>query len=110
MSRVLFLCGEGRTLSPTAAQLFAEKGLSTDFAGVSPGIDDALTQDQLDWADLIVVMERRHHTRLNERFGRLLAGKKILTLDIRDRFTFMEPALIAELLEKAGPRLTHRDR
>ena len=106
MTRVLFLCGEGRTLSPTAAQVFSDRAnLSTDFAGVDKGAQDALTEDQLDWADLVVVMERRHATRLNERFGRLLAGKKIVTLDIRDRYTFMDPPLIAELMEKAGPRL-----
>lgn len=106
MTRVLFLCGEGRTLSPTAAQLFSEKqSLRTDFAGVDRDAQDGLTSAQLDWADLIVVMERRHQTRLNERFGRMLAGKKIVTLDIRDRYTFMQPALIAELIEKAGPRI-----
>ncbi|MEM7744927.1 MAG: phosphotyrosine protein phosphatase [Pseudomonadota bacterium] len=106
MSRVLFLCGEGRTLSPTAAQIFSDRqSVSTDFAGVDRDAQDSLTPDQLDWADLIIVMERRHQTRLNERFGRMLAGKKVVTLDIRDRYTFMEAALIEELLQKAGPRL-----
>lgn len=103
--RVLFLCGEGRTLSPTAAQVFERPGLSTDFAGVSPGADDTLSTQQIDWADLIMVMERRHAVRLNDRFGRMLAGKKIVVLDIRDRYTFMEQGLVHELTEKAGPQL-----
>ncbi len=106
MKRILFVCGKARVRSPTGAQIFAEwDGIRTDFGGLSNDADDALSADQIDWADLIMVMERRHHTRLNARFGRMLAGKKVLVLDIRDRFTFMEPALIEELLEKVGPRL-----
>lgn len=104
--RVLFICGRARVRGPTAAQVFADRaGIRTDFAGVGPGADDALSAEQIDWADTIMVMERRHAARLNDRFGRMLAGKKILVLDIRDRYTFMEPGLVAELEEKAGPRL-----
>ena len=106
MKRVLFICGKARSRSPTAAQVFAAwAGISTDFGGISRDADDALSADQIDWADLIMVMERRHATRLNDRFGRMLAGKKVLVLDIRDRYTFMAQDLIEELLEKAGPRL-----
>lgn len=105
MTRVLFLCSDARALSPTAAQIFERPGLRTDFAGVGTGADDALSTEQLDWADLIMVMERRHAVRLNDRYGRQLAGKKIVVLDIRDRYTFMEQGLIDELHEKAAPRL-----
>lgn len=106
MKRVLFVCGKARVRSPTAAQIFADwEGVRTDFGGLSNDADDALSSDQIDWADIIMVMERRHATRLNDKFGRMLAGKKILVLDIRDRFTFMEAELIDELLSKAGTRL-----
>ncbi len=106
MKRVLFLCGKARARSPTAAQVFADwSGISTDFAGISNDADDALSADQIDWADVIMVMERRHATRLNDRFGRVLAGKQILVLDIRDRYTFMQQDLINELMDKAAPRL-----
>ncbi len=106
MKRVLFLCGKARVRSPTAAQVFAEwSGVSTDFAGISNDADDTLSADQIDWADLIMVMERRHASRLNDRFGKMLAGKKVLVLDIRDRYTFMQQGLINELMDKAGPRL-----
>ncbi|MEM9061327.1 MAG: phosphotyrosine protein phosphatase [Pseudomonadota bacterium] len=106
MKKILFICGKARSRSPTAAQIFAEwDGLRTDFGGLSNDADDALSADQIDWADVIMVMERRHQTRLNDRFGRQLAGKQVLVLDIRDRFSFMDPALVEELMEKAGPRL-----
>ena len=106
MKRVLFVCGKARARSPTAAQVFASwEGIRTDFGGISNDADDALSADQIDWADIIMVMERRHATRLNDRFKKMLAGKKVLVLDIRDRFTFMEAALIEELINKAGTRL-----
>ena len=104
--RVLFICGKARVRSPTAAQVFADRpGVQTDFGGLSRDADDALSSDQLDWADVIMVMERRHATRLQEGWGRVLAGKKVVVLDIRDRYTFMEAGLIEELMNKAGPRL-----
>ena len=106
MKRVLFVCGKARVRSPTAAQVFADwNGIRTDFGGISNDADDALSADQIDWADIIMVMERRHATRLNDRFKKMLAGKKVLVLDIRDRYTFMEADLIEELLNKAGTRL-----
>ena len=106
MKKVLFICGKARVRSPTAAQVFADwDGICTDFGGISNDADDALSADQIDWADVIMVMERRHATRLNDRFRSMLAGKKVLVLDIRDRYTFMQADLIEELLNKAGTRL-----
>lgn len=101
--RILFICGKARARSPTAAQIFADwPGIQTDFAGLSNDADDALSADQIDWADSILVMERRHAARLNDRFRPFLRGKRVIVLDIRDRYTFMEPGLIAELHEKAA--------
>ncbi|MEM0922689.1 MAG: phosphotyrosine protein phosphatase [Pseudomonadota bacterium] len=106
MTRVLFICGKARARSPTAAQIFADlPGVSTDFGGISRDADDALSGDQIAWADLILVMEPRHRQRLTDRFGRLLDGRPVVSLGIRDRFSFMAPELIAELREKAGPYL-----
>jgi predicted protein tyrosine phosphatase len=106
MIRVLFVCGKARARSPTAAQIFAEwEGVQTDFGGISRDADDALSADQIDWADLILVMERRHLTRLSDRFGRRLNGKRMITLGIADRYKFMQPELIQELQARAGPHL-----
>lgn len=106
MKRVLFICGKARARAPTAAQIFAAReGVSTDFGGISRDADDALSADQIEWADIIIVMEPRHRTRLADRFGRLLDGRKVVSLGIRDRYTFMQPELIEELEEKAAPYL-----
>ncbi|MEM6677472.1 MAG: phosphotyrosine protein phosphatase [Pseudomonadota bacterium] len=106
MIRALFICGKARSRSPTAAQIFAEwPGVSTDFGGISRDADDALSLDQIDWADMIFVMEQRHITRLSERFGSALAGRQLVNLRVQDRFRYMEPDLITLLTERAGPYL-----
>ena len=104
--RVLFVSGEARSRSPTAAQVFAEwSGVSTDFGGLSPNADDPVSADQIDWAELILVMEPRHAARLNDRFSSRMAGKAVVTLNIRDSHGFMDPALVQELIDAAGPHL-----
>ncbi|MEL6210755.1 MAG: phosphotyrosine protein phosphatase [Pseudomonadota bacterium] len=106
MKRVLFICGRARSRSPTAAQVFAEwPGVKTDFGGISPDADDVLSADQLDWADVIMVMEQRHRTRLSERYGRALSGRQVINLAIPDNYTFMDPSLVTLLRERAGPHL-----
>jgi predicted protein tyrosine phosphatase len=104
--RVLFICGKARARSPTAAQIFAGRdGVQTDFGGISRDADDALSADQIDWADVIMVMERRHAERMRDRFGWQMDGKRMVTLGIRDRYSFMQPELVSELQAKAGPYL-----
>ncbi|MGF1501369.1 MAG: low molecular weight protein tyrosine phosphatase family protein [Paracoccaceae bacterium] len=109
MIRALFVCGKGRSRSPTAAQVFAEwDGVATDFGGLSCDADDALSRDQIEWASLILVMEQRHRIRLSERFGAALAGRQIVDLRVPDTYTFMQPELVALLVERAGPHLRRR--
>lgn len=104
--RVLFLCSRHRLRSPTAAAVFADRpGLAVDSAGLADDAETPLDTGQLDWADLVVVMEARHARLLRQRFGRRLAGKRVVSLDIPDRNAFMQPELVALLEHRAGPLL-----
>jgi predicted protein tyrosine phosphatase len=47
-------------------------------------------------------MERRHKVKLIKTFGRFLKGKRIVCLDIPDKYDYMDPELIALLQRKAG--------
>ncbi len=77
MPRVLFICSRNRLRSPTAEQIFSTvPGIETDSAGLAPDADCPLSADQVEWAELIFVMEKRHRTQLNQRFKRYLAGKR----------------------------------
>ena len=104
--RVLFLCSRNRLRSPTAEQVFGTwPDLEVDSAGLADDAQTVLTTEQLGWAELIVVMEASHRRRLQARHRALLRGKRVVCLDIPDRYAFMQPELVALLLKKAGPLL-----
>jgi predicted protein tyrosine phosphatase len=63
-------------------------------AGTNQGADYPVTPEDLEWADMVVVMERQHRRKLQRAFGRHLKGKHLVCLDIPDDYDFMDPALI----------------
>ncbi|HQI67118.1 MAG TPA: hypothetical protein PLJ54_12140 [Rhodoglobus sp.] len=99
---VLFVCARNRLRSPTAERIFADRA-ETDSAGLAPDADVRLSGDQIEWADLIVVMEKSQRAKLATKFGRQLSGRRVVCLDIPDRYEFMQPELI-DLLEKRMAR------
>ncbi|HEM7879729.1 phosphotyrosine protein phosphatase [Burkholderia contaminans] len=106
MARALFLCSRNRLRSPTAEAVFAAwPGVETDSAGLAPDADTRVSAEQLDWADVVFVMERAHQARLAAQFGAHLRHKKIVCLDIPDRYAYMQPELVTLLERKAGPLL-----
>ena len=98
--KALFLCGKARMRSPTAADIARNWGIEADFAGLSPDADEPLGPEHLNWADVIFVMEARQAKRLQSLFPTHLRGKQVVTLNIPDRFTYNDPALIALLTPK----------
>ena len=66
-------------------------------AGTERSARIPVTQEHIDWADMIFVMEPEHLERLQLEYGGLLSGKKIICLNIPDIYRYMEPALIDEL-------------
>lgn len=99
MKRMLFLCSQNKLRSPTAADLFADyAGVETDSAGLNNDAEVPLCSEQIAWADLILVMETVHKVRLNRKFKRELAGKRVAVLDIPDDYQYMDEDLI-ELLK-----------
>ncbi len=103
MTRALFICSRNRLRSPTAETVFAAwPGIETDSAGVAPDAESIVSREQIAWADIIFVMERTHKAKLSTQFGADLRHKKIVCLDIPDKYAFMQPELIALLERKAG--------
>ncbi|RGE46939.1 phosphotyrosine protein phosphatase [Comamonas testosteroni] len=106
MPRILFICSRNRLRSPTAEQIFAEQaGIETDSAGLAMDADCPLSADQIEWAELICVMEKRHRSLLNQRFKSHLSGKKIVCLEIPDNYQFMQPELVTLLRQRMKPHL-----
>jgi len=95
VKRILFICSQNRLRSPTAEQVFADyPGVEVASAGTNNDAENPLTGELLAWADMIVVMERRHRAKLQKRFRSSLRGKHIICLDIPDNYAFMDPELI----------------
>ncbi len=102
----LFVSGRNRLRSPTAAQIFADwPGVETDSAGLNPDAEVPLSAEHIDWADIVFVMERKQAAKLRDRFAKQLKSTRLVCLDIPDRFSFMQPDLVALLTSKVGPLL-----
>ncbi|MDZ7786285.1 MAG: protein tyrosine phosphatase [Candidatus Saccharibacteria bacterium] len=92
---VLCICTAGEQRSPTAARLVRENyGHEARAAGVHPLAFQALTQRDIDWADVLLFMneaEDRHHTIVSQNFS--LGDKKAYVFDIPDIYPRDDPEL-----------------
>ena len=103
VTNVLFVCSANRLRSPTAEQVFSTwPGIEADSAGLSNDADVVLSAEQVEWADIIFVMEKAHRSKLNRKFRSSLNGKRVICLDIPDDYEFMDPALVRILENRAG--------
>jgi len=95
---ILFICSQNKLRSPTAEAVFTDHpAIEVDSAGLNNDAEVPLSEEQVRWADLIIVMEKSHRIRLNRKFKGALAGKRVAVLDIPDKYDYMEPSLIALL-------------
>ena len=102
---VLFVCSRNLWRSPTAEQLFRRyPQLSVRSAGVAASARRKLSEKDVQWAHVIVVMESEHKRRIVADFGRSLGSRVIHVLDIADDYRFMDPELV-EMLEASVPGL-----
>lgn len=98
MRHFLFICSQNKLRSPTAEQIFSRRqDIEVSSAGTNNDAENPVTGELLEWADIIVVMERVHRSKLQKRFGNAIRGKHIVCLDIPDDYEFMDPALIRML-------------
>jgi len=104
--KVLFVCSRNRIRSLTAEHLFAKvPGLQVRSAGTEADARVRVNAGHLGWADLIVVMERRHRERLAQRFASKLEKKRVVCLDIPDDYEYMDEELVATLRARLAEHL-----
>jgi predicted protein tyrosine phosphatase len=104
MTKVLFICGKARKRSPTAVEVASNwPELLADFGGLSKDADERVTQEQLEWADVVMVMEHRQKARLRNIMGPLPSHTKAISMNIPDNYDFMDETLVDILKRK----LTH---
>jgi predicted protein tyrosine phosphatase len=85
--RILFICSQNKLRSPTAEAVFSNHpAIEVDSAGLNNDAEVPLSEEQGGWADLILVMENAHRIRLNRKFKKALAGKRVAVLNIPDEY------------------------
>ena len=95
---VLFVCSRNRWRSPTAEQVWRRHPrVNARSAGTGTGARHPVSAADLAWADVVVVMEDKHRSRLLAEHRALLAHKPVHVLDIPDEYPYMDPDLV-ELL------------
>ncbi len=97
--KILFVCSKNQWRSPTGEAIFRNvEGISTRSAGTSRNAKHPINIKDIRWADLILVMEQKHLSRIKADFRDETRYKQVHTLNIPDEYQFMNPDLI-QLLE-----------
>ena len=92
--RILFVCGRNKWRSPTAERMYAyDHRIEVRSAGVSAKSRHQLSINDVEWADLILVMETKHQSRILGAF-RDLDLPLIESLDIPDEYEYMDEELV----------------
>lgn len=96
---ILFICNQNENRSKTAEELF-----SSQFETKSAGLynEEPVSEKQMNWADLIIVMEEEQRKELSKRFPKQYLKKQIIDLDIPDIYFYNQPELVEVLKEKMG--------
>jgi predicted protein tyrosine phosphatase len=101
MKKFLFICSQNKLRSPTAENIFSNNpSCDVRSAGVSSNAQHIVTSDDLEWADYIFAMEEIHKTKLVKNYKKFLKGKKIIVLNIPDKYGYMDQTLIKLLQNK----------
>lgn len=64
--------------------------------GTSPSAKRKITQADLQWADVLLCMEKKHLQLIQQQFNALVLPKVVI-LDIPDEYEYMDPELITML-------------
>lgn len=94
--KVLFICNQNQHRSKTAEAMFKDR-FQTRSAGLYN--EHPVKEQDLEWADIIIVMEDFQRTELSKRFPKLYLKKQIISLDIPDMYQYNQKEL-RDLLEK----------
>ena len=100
---LLFVCSENRLRSPTGEAVFSEyEGIEAIGAGTNAGSFTPVSGDLIEWADIIFVMEQTHRRKVSKKFQALLKDKRLICLDIPDKYSRMDPHLVRLLIYKVS--------
>ena len=98
---ILFICSRNKWRSRTAETIFKYNQLhNVKSAGTENDARIKVTEKLLLWANVIFVMEKKHRTRIKEKFNSACENKEIIILEIEDNYQYMDEELI-EILKSS---------
>jgi predicted protein tyrosine phosphatase len=101
---VLFVCTANQQRSPTAERLYAnDPRFDVRSAGTSALRGREVTREDLQWADLVVVMEERHRHAIERTFPDAASDTRIVVLGIPDVYQYMSMQLQREIRDRFEP-------
>ena len=99
--QILFLCSQNKKRSLTAEKLFdGYHNHRVRSAGTEANARIKVTAGHIAWADMIFCMEQKHARCIREKYADKLQDKKLICLNIPDKFTFMDEKLQQILQQK----------
>lgn len=108
--KLLFVCSRNWLRSLTAETIFdGEGGHQVRSVGTEEGARVRVTAGHIGWADLIFVMEKRHLSRLQQKFREEVGAKRVVCLHIPDDYAYMDEALIDRLRGGVAPHVDFAD-
>lgn len=106
--RLLFVCSRNEWRSPTGEDLYRrDPRVEVRSAGTASGARRRITQQLIDWAEVVFAMERRHRDALYARFGEEGLAGKIIVLDVPDAYRRGDPELAAWLRDEVEDYLAN---
>ncbi|QHT67780.1 protein-tyrosine-phosphatase [Rhodocytophaga rosea] len=97
---VLVVCGRNKRRSRTAEYIFKnDMRFIIRSVGLSPRSERQLREEDLSWADLVLVMEQKQRSRITEAY-RQLELPSIEVLYIPDEYEYLDEELIELLTDK----------
>lgn len=104
---VLFICSQNWHRSKTAETIFSKnQEINAKSAGTNSFAETPLSNQLLEWADTVLVMEPHHKEKILQKYASVIKEEQILVLDILDKYHYMDPELIEILKEKMNAYLS----
>lgn len=97
---ILVVCGKNKRRSRTAEYMFKnDQRFNIRSAGLSPKSDRKLSENDLNWAGLVLVMESDHRSKIKKLY-RTLQLPKIEVLNVPDEYEYLDEELMQILNDK----------
>ena len=107
--KVLFVCTKNQLRSLTAEQIFKNRPeYSVRSAGTASDARRRVNGADIDWADVIFVMEKKHEEIIKYKFPTQTLNKQMICLNIPDQYKYMDEELVRIIEESVNSHFAEK--